>query len=41
MWESMEPESHGWPKVRLPLKLDIDYEKKFKNISEIKEWIDV
>ena len=41
MWESMEPESQGWPKIRLPLKLDIDYEKKFKNIDEIKEWIDV
>jgi hypothetical protein len=41
MWESMEPESHGWPNIKMPLKLSIDYEKKFKNIDEIKEWIDV
>jgi hypothetical protein len=38
MWESMEK---GWPKIRMPLGLGIDYEKKFKNIDEIKEWIDV
>ena len=41
MWESMEEESHGWPKIHMPLGLGIDYEKKFKNIDEIKEWIDV
>ena len=38
-WEATSPED--WPKIRLPLKIGIDYEKKFKNISEIKEWIDV
>ena len=36
MWEAEE-----WPKIRLPLKISINYENKFKNISEIKEWIDV
>ena len=33
MWETDEP-----PKIRLPLKLDINYEKKFKNIEEIRKW---
>ena len=38
-WEATSPED--WPKIRMPLGLGIDYEKKFKNIDEIKEWIDV
>ena len=33
MWEESEP-----PKIRLPLKLEINYEKKFKNIKEIRKW---
>ena len=33
MWETDEP-----PKIRLPLKLDINYEKKSKNIEEIRKW---
>tara|TARA_Y100001963_G_scaffold158605_1_gene258839 strand:+ start:850 stop:1494 length:645 start_codon:yes stop_codon:yes gene_type:complete len=34
MWE----EDEAPPKVRLPLKIEIDYEKKFKNIDEIRKW---
>jgi len=37
-WESMEPESHGWPDIKIPLKMSIDYENKFKNIEEIRKW---
>ena len=36
MWE--EEDKPAPKKPRLPLKLDIDYTKKFKNIDEIRGW---
>ena len=35
MWEEDKPAPK---KPRLPLKLDIDYTRKFKNIDEIRGW---
>ena len=35
MWEEDKPVPK---KPRLPLKLDIDYTRKFKNIDEIRGW---
>ena len=35
MWEEDKPAPKN---PRLPLKLDIDYTRKFKNIDEIRGW---
>ena len=37
MWEIDEDVP---PKIKLPLKLEINYEKKFKNIDEVRRWFD-